>query len=63
MTNWTESDDVRILEDVSAVRWAKDHCVAEILGLDAFDEKEIVFNNLLLTVRVNEIFCFRMEHI
>jgi transposase len=26
---------------LSAVRWAKDHCVAEILGLDAFDEKEL----------------------
>mgnify|MGYP005856844325 FL=1 len=26
---------------LSAVRWAKDHCVAEILRLDPFDEKEL----------------------
>jgi hypothetical protein len=26
---------------LSAVRWAKDHCVAEILGLDEFDEEDL----------------------
>jgi len=26
---------------LSAVRWAKDHCVAEVLGLDEFDEEDL----------------------
>ncbi len=26
---------------LSAVRWAKDHCVSEILGLDKFDEEDL----------------------
>ena len=26
---------------LSAARWAKDHCVAEILGLDEFDEEDL----------------------
>lgn len=26
---------------LSAVRWAEDHCVAEVLGLDEFDEEDL----------------------